>query len=263
MDITIGADPEVFVTKDGEFVSAHKLVQGTKSEPYKVNRGAVQVDGMALEFNIDPAGDRETFLLNINTVLHTLASMVPEHELSFSSVADFSKEYLASLPKEATELGCDPDFNAWSGDINNAPDGDSLFRTAAGHVHIGWTEGMLDDDPIHYKICRKIVKQLDFYLGLPSVLFDKEIKRRELYGKAGAFRPKPYGVEYRVLSNMWLTSNSLIDWVYNNTIIALENLGKYEDLANVYGDIQEIINTSDYDKAKQIIEENKIGVPNV
>ena len=28
-----------------------------------------------------------------------------------------------------------------------------------------------------------------------------------MYGKAGAFRPKPYGMEYRVLSNFWLTSD--------------------------------------------------------
>jgi len=263
MGITIGADPEIFVTKENEFVSAHKLVLGTKSEPHKVDRGAVQVDGMALEFNIDPASDKETFLLNIKTVLNTLEGMVPEHKLSFNSVADFSKEYLASLPKEATELGCDPDFNAWTGQINNAPDGDALFRTAAGHVHIGWTEGMLEDDPIHYKICRKVVKQLDFYLGLPSILFDKETKRRELYGRAGAFRPKPYGVEYRVLSNMWLTSDSLIEWTYSNTIKALQDLKEKEDLANVCGDIQSIINTSNYDKAKQIVEENKIGLPNV
>ena len=50
---TIGADPEVFVADSltNTFVSAHDLVPGTKLEPFAVNKGAVQVDGMALEFN--------------------------------------------------------------------------------------------------------------------------------------------------------------------------------------------------------------------
>ena len=263
MDITIGADPEVFVTKNNKFVTAHNLIRGTKKEPYKVKCGAVQVDGMALEFNIDPSSNRKTFLLNIKTVLATLESMVPEHSLSFDSVAYFNKEYLSSLPEEATELGCDPDFNAWTGQINSSPDESVMFRTAAGHIHIGWTEGMLDDDPVHLDVCKRVVKQLDFYLGLPSIIFDNETKRRELYGKAGAFRAKSYGVEYRVLSNKWLTSDTLINWAYDNTISALEDMRKEKELVDKYGDIQEIINGSDFKRAKQIIEENKIGVPDV
>jgi hypothetical protein len=34
--------------------------------------------------------------------------------------------------------------------------------------------------------------------------WDKDTERRKLYGKPGAFRPKPYGCEYRVLSNAWV-----------------------------------------------------------
>lgn len=263
MDITIGADPEIFVTKDNKFVTAHKLIHGTKKEPYKVARGAVQVDGMALEFNIDPSSNKKTFLLNIRTVLSTLDRMVPEHKLSFDSVAYFSKEYLSSLPEEATDLGCDPDFNAWTGQMNVAPDRTAMFRTAAGHIHIGWTNSISEKDPIHFDICKRIVKQLDYYLGLPSLLFDKETKRRELYGKAGAFRPKSYGVEYRVLSNKWLTSDTLIEWVYDNTITALEDMRKEKELVNKHGDIQDVINSSDFKRAKQIIKENNIGVPDV
>ena len=53
--ILVGCDPEVFVAKGGKFISAHGMIPGTKKAPHKVERGAVQVDGMALEFNIDPA----------------------------------------------------------------------------------------------------------------------------------------------------------------------------------------------------------------
>jgi len=50
------------------------------------------------------------------------------------------------------------------------------------------------------------VKQLDWYLGGWSTQVDPDTVRRNLYGKSGAMRFKPYGVEYRVLSNFWLTS---------------------------------------------------------
>jgi hypothetical protein len=56
MEFKIGADPEFFLRDKatGKFVSAHGLIPGTKRQPMKVDKGAVQVDGMALEFNIDP-----------------------------------------------------------------------------------------------------------------------------------------------------------------------------------------------------------------
>jgi hypothetical protein len=44
---------------------------------------------------------------------------------------------------------------------------------------------------------------------------DKGDLRKQLYGKAGAFRPKPYGAEYRVLSNFWVFDTKLTGWVYD------------------------------------------------
>ncbi len=41
-------------------------------------------------------------------------------------------------------------------------------------------------------------------------MYDKDTERRGMYGKAGAFRPKPYGVEYRTLSNAWLSNDERI-----------------------------------------------------
>src|SRR3546814_9474953 len=55
-----------------------------------------------------------------------------------------------------------------------------------------------------------------------------------MYGAAGAFRTKPYGVEYRVLSNAWLKDSKLMSWVYKNTILGFNALlsGRrvYEDI---------------------------------
>lgn len=225
MKITVGADPEIFMFQGGKPVSAHGAVKGTKHDPLKVKDGAVQVDGMALEFNIDPADSAEKFVGNIESVLATLRSMVPGFDLVPTPVAEFGAEYIKQQPKEALVLGCDPDFNAWNGGkVNPRPNGDNPFRTAAGHVHIGWTNDVDPFHPQHLEAAITLTKQLDFYLGLPSLLYDKDAKRRTMYGAEGAFRPKPYGVEYRVLSNMWLSSRALMDWVYNNTILAVDDL---------------------------------------
>src|SRR3546814_7881426 len=55
-----------------------------------------------------------------------------------------------------------------------------------------------------------------------------------MYGAAGAFRTKPYGVEYRVLSNAWLKDSNLMSWVYKNTILGFNALLSgnrvYEDI---------------------------------
>jgi hypothetical protein len=211
---TIGADPEIFVKKNGKAFSAHGLVGGTKKEPLKTSCGAVQVDGMALEFNIDPikVGDFETFNLNIVRTIQDLKDLATEKDkrVTFSkdSVQEFEPEYLEAQPEEAKELGCDPDFNAYTMEENPRPDGTRNFRTAAGHIHIGWGADIPVDNEDHMAICAGFVKALDATVGLFMTVIDKEPRRRELYGKAGAFRPKPYGVEYRTPSNAWIFSKT-------------------------------------------------------
>lgn len=225
LQILVGADPEVFMRKDGKFISAHGAVKGDKKNPLKVDKGAVQVDGMALEFNIDPAASEEEFVGNCTHVMSILQSMVPDFELVAVPVAEFGAEYIAAQPAEAVELGCDPDFNAYNGGAaNERPDGAADFRTGAGHVHIGWTNSASVEDPDHREACMMLARQLDYYLGIGSVLYDDDKKRRELYGAPGAYRVKPYGMEYRVLSNAWLKSPKLMAWVYRNAIKGTQDL---------------------------------------
>lgn len=221
-EFTFGADPEVFVKKGGAFVSAHGLIPGTKKAPMPVKGGAVQVDGMALEFNTNPATSFKEFNASLDAALDSLKSMVPGYELCFEPVAHFSKEYLASQPKEAVELGCEPDFNAYTKAPNPRPDANKLFRTASGHVHIGWTSNVDPNDPTHFEACCVLTKKLDAYLGIPSLVWDDDDERRQLYGKAGAFRPKPYGMEYRVLSNAWLRLPRTRKLVVENSILAIK-----------------------------------------
>lgn len=216
--LKIGADPELFVKSGSKLVSAVGLVPGTKANPHKVDKGAVQLDGMAAEFNIDPATNSKEFRENIQAVMEQLKEIVgEEYTLSPQPVAEFGRELISQQPLSSQELGCEPDFNAYTGLENTPPNSNADFRTGAGHIHLGWTEGVNPSDPEHFANCRAIVIALDSVLAYASMLFDGDTKRRRLYGQLGAFRPKPYGLEYRTLSNVWLSSPELVEWIFETT----------------------------------------------
>jgi hypothetical protein len=263
MQILLGADPEVFLKLGEQFISAHGMIPGDKENPHPVNDGAVQVDGMALEFNINPADSEATFVTNITSVMAQLKQMVPDYEVVAAPVAPFGDEYIKAQPEAARELGCDPDSNAWTGEENATPNEELPFRTGAGHVHIGWTEGANPLCPIHIASVHAVIKQLDFFLGLPSLVYDSDTERREMYGKAGAYRSKSYGAEYRTLSNAWLQDEKLTSWVFRATNAAVTSLLGGTNLSDKYGDIQEIINTSNVVAAMEIIEQEGLEVPDV
>lgn len=256
-EILVGCDPEIFVKKDDKFVSAHGLIIGDKANPQRVNRGAVQVDGMALEFNIDPSRTEDEFVGNVKSVMATLAGMVPEYQLAPVPVAHFSHEYIASQPPVARELGCDPDFNSYTGMANLKPDANRPLRTASGHVHIGWTSGADPLSPSHIAACHAVGKQCDIMLALASLFYDEDTERRSMYGQAGCVRYKPYGVEFRTLSNAWLLSEERMAWVFRNAKLAMTKLfngeALFKEAAELGIDIPAIINNSDKDAAYNLI----------
>lgn len=231
----IGADPEVFVydNKDRKYVSFHEHIAGTKREPLPRHYGALQIDGLAVEFNIKPAPNLFTFLRNINHALADIDILLfkqstPEHEYvtHVAPYAEFNSDIFETVPPENLVLGCEPDYNAEEGgsiNVMNPDAGAQLFRTAGGHIHIGWhSQGEFVNpfEEAHMRDCIDLVQIMDHTLYPMSLLFDREARRHQLYGKPGAFRPKPYGVEYRVLSNAWLKNPNLTAWVYNATIRA-------------------------------------------
>ena len=253
-EFTFGADPEFFVAKDGKPLSAFGLIPGDKKNPHKVEAGAVQVDGMALEFNIDPAADSETFNSNLDAVMAQIMAMVPGYEYFAAPVAEFGAEYIKGQPDAAKILGCEPDYNAYTMDVNPRPNADAPFRTASGHIHIGWCNDVDALDPDHFKACARLTRMLDYTLGIPSLIWDRDAKRRQLYGKAGAFRPKSYGMEYRTLSNAWLNpaAKHLRKYVFAQSVKAIEMLFEDpdKDQTKVLGmTAQDIVDQDDWKKS--------------
>lgn len=245
----LGADPELFLQdrRTGEFVSAETrdgpLIPGTKAKPYEVKNGAIQVDGVAAEFNIDPSNTFEEFFGNISSVVGQMKGMIDKKreglKLVPSPTATFNDAYFRSLPAHTLELGCEPDFNAYkNGEPNPRPQTNEAFRTGSGHIHMSWYSPGNFVDPNykgHIEDCCIVAQQLDKYLLGASKYWDDDVKRRTLYGAPGSFRPKKYGMEYRPLSNAWLRSAETAHAVYYITLGVLRGMEQAKiDLERLY-----------------------------
>ena len=253
LKIRVGADPEAFISssysnREDYIWPNSTTLPGTKHQPFIVKDGAIQIDGLAAEWNIDPADNETEFTTRLKSVFSEITKRYGwGTKVKIVPVAEFLPQNIKYLPRPVVELGCVPDYNAYTEDQNPSPklpDNDpykQLLRAAGGHLHLGWTEGVDVNDPNHRKDCWEVVKQLDFYLGLPSLYWDKDNRRRELYGKAGACRVKPYGVEYRTLSNQWLrglqdkSEEDLMGFVYRQAVKAIRDLEDGKKAYNRHG----------------------------
>lgn len=232
MKYTFGCDPELFVfnEKTQQFLSALKYVKGTKEKPFPVEGGATQLDGVAAEFNITPVDNEDDWIDNINKVYNRMLVDLPSDcILRPTPVAYFKKEYFEGLSMEEKLLGCSPDYDAYTKKQNIPPSTSEYFRTGSGHIHVGYDTSNLREKGLYESDVIRRVKQLDRVLYFPSLFWDSSKKRRTLYGAAGSFRYKPYGFEYRVLSNAWLQDEDLMSWVFNATKTAMQlyDIGEY------------------------------------
>ena len=263
-DVKIGSDPELFIFDpvENKFVCAIGRVGGTKDMPMSMGKDGFfcQEDNALVEFNIPPASTRDEFREAILEGIQRLQGKIPLGTLlKAQASAVFTPDQLTH--PLANQFGCDPDYNAWTGRKNRVPRSPSDgLRTSGGHIHVGYN---LSDTTISKEdVNENIIRWMDYYLGVPSILLDQDKKRRTLYGKAGAFRHKPYGVEYRTLSSFWLAKESTIEWAFDQTQKALNRADIADFIEDSVGDeIKEIINTGDEAKAMSFVMRHKLTMP--
>lgn len=242
----LGCDPELFlINQEGEFISSIDRVGGSKDFPMSIGEGcAVQEDNVAVEFNTPPCASADAFVAAIRHNLAFLTEHAATMNLNLKIVpsAKFSNSQLSD--PRAQEFGCDPDYNAWKNGAQNPRPraADASLRSAGGHIHV---ETDLDT--------LAVVKAMDLFVGCLMIEFDTDTDRRQLYGRAGAFRKKSYGVEYRTASNAWITSDDRIRWVWNQTDKALRFVADGYVLTDEDGYlIQKCINDSDLGALAQL-----------
>jgi hypothetical protein len=247
----------------GKYKSAVGLIGGSKDfpRPLDVDGCALQEDNVSVEYNVPPVGleDSHTMWKNIEYVTDAIKALIPgEYEPECCSSARFDAEELNT--PQAQEMGCEPDYNAWKdGAMNTKPDATKTnLRSCGGHVAVSCPT-MTKEDGL------KLIKILDLFLGVPSVLMDKDKDRRTLYGKAGAFRFKLYGetpgVEYRTLSNWWTKNEDYVKWLFLQLETALDYLNSNGEIDQYMDDIVTAINDGNEELAQTLCGEFRIELP--
>lgn len=267
-NVLIGSDFEFFLEdrKTGKIMSAIPFNSGTKLAPEQLEKEGccIQRDGVLQECNVPPVGlyQSEEFWKNVQYILEFLEGKYNSENIRVKCCASATLAKDQMKNKEAHELGCDADFNAWdNGNQNPKPNlKNRYFRTCGCHFHLSYTPHTIDN-------AIELVKLFDLYVTVPFILIDTDKERRKLYGKAGAFRMQQwgdvYGVEFRQLSNKCLQSSTLIDFVFNQLNLVIDHFNQ-NPMGSIDKDKELIItcvNKSDEAIAKELCEKYNILLP--
>ena len=204
----IGHDVEVIVRdlSTGLPVSMADMVQTT------LPTCVVYPDNVLLEIGTDPVSlddfvDRITANRNDLTeflIANNLYTVIGEAE------AEFPKDQLCTAKAHA--IGCNPFSSAYMLGVPLVPMPYSdQWRFSGGHIHLAYDKNLV---PEHF-----LVRELD------KVMKDQAtpcLRRDAFYGQRGAYRSKPYGLEYRSLDNFW----------FNDPQWVVDRLRQVEDTIN-------------------------------
>lgn len=272
---SLGGDPEFFVADEKEKVVNADRFLPSKNDPLMVKdvddreRSKVFFDGIQAEIAPAATKCREFLAYNIRECLKAVNERIPK-EFSFTMrpSARIRKSIIQGADPEARIFGCEPDFNAYTCGINTAEMDASKhpFRYAGGHMHFGVSSPYLSEVDGEFQLAKteqghlRIIKFLDLMVGLPTLVFDCDedaLRRRKKYGKAGCFRPTPYGVEYRSTSCWWIKSPLTVSLVYGLGRLAwtLASRGMDEELRKLTGlddeTVRGIINETDLKECRK------------
>lgn len=189
--LSVGSDPEVFLFSEQEnrHIPIIGMIGGTKDKPLPItDEGhAIQEDGVALEYNIPPCYNKEDYKKHLNFVLDYITDTIckPNNlRISNKASVEFTSEQLNH--PQAQEIGCSSSIDPYELMMIKPGAYTDNYRCVGGHIHVGY-EGFCDE----YSL--ELVKIMDLFLGVPSIILDSNTKRREKYGKAGEMRLTSFG----------------------------------------------------------------------
>jgi len=254
--VTFGSDPEFMLVDKhtGSIVSAIPVIKTDKHNPVNLGDGVkMYADNVLLEVSFPPSTTPSAAVSTVGRVLRKVQTWLgDDYAIEAKSSHLYGSAELGPKPEvmfgmlpAPWEIGCNPSYNAYlDGENMPSPFTDGL-RTGSFHIHIG--------SPLLNSRQAKIdaVKIMDLVVGCASILFDRDdtvLARRMLYGKAGEYRPTPYGVEWRVLGSYALRSPSLTRLVFDLTKHAIDMIGA--------GLSERIVKSNDFDVVRAAINTN-------
>lgn len=215
-----GTDAEYFLLSKGDVVPADNyLPEQVLAQPISLQYDLVQdgylntavyYDGIQGEFCIVPSTCRAYAMDEVQKALKHLYDFTTKQglDLSFDAAVPITKDTLRKArDKYRAGFGCMPSqLRRINGERQIMHlDGRTHFTRYAGlHIHLGRA---FDEPSLStFEGRLQLVKWLDIFVGLFSVLFegDADRQRRQVYGKAGEYREKEYGIEYRTPSPVLL-----------------------------------------------------------
>ena len=254
LDCTIGSDPELFIfnTKTKKVVSAIDKIPGYKADPYTegLPEGfGLQTDNILAEFNIPPVQKENDFVKNIEFMKDFIRNIVKAIDPNYDVLCQASSKVPLKELKhpQAQEFGCDPDYCIYKDGPNEvSPAAKTSLRSAGFHLHVGYPNNNIDTSIT-------MLKYVDAFVGVPSIIYDTDVERRKLYGKAGCFRLTKYGFEYRTLSSYWLDNPSRLQFIWRQLQYALRAYAHGYKLPSE-SVVRDTINNNDVATAKTLIE---------
>lgn len=259
-----GSDPEIFASKENDELIPAFLFLGSKEKPFiapavSYGRNQCYWDGYQAEFNTTPESCHGWHLDSIRNglfgVKQALTMFDPEAKLSIKTTFDIPMHNLQSDAEEHVEFGCMPSKNVYGMQGIKDSGRNVPYRSAGGHIHFG----LLDKSE---KTIVAGVKGMDTILGVACVSlfanFD-DPRRRKMYGLAGEYRTPAHGVEYRVLSNAWLShpliTNVVLDLARTAFVAGVNKVTK--DWKCDEQETIRIINECDVSAARKVLQENE------
>lgn len=200
-DLHTGSDPEFFVADAGG-----KLIPAWEFLPTKAEDTGVFWDGFQAE--ITPKARRclvehgNYIQGGIRTVMELARKKFPGAKIVNYSTVPVDLAVLARAEEKYVAFGCKPSINVYGEQEPHRDDPRLVpMRWAGGHLHAGVSN-------LFPASINPIVYALDAVLGVAAVGMAQKLDdpiRRQYYGRAGEIRLPKHGLEYRVLSNFWLT----------------------------------------------------------
>lgn len=278
-NVSMGADPEFFLQDSvtGKVIPVAGKIGFSKKNPKQLDKMLtgcmLQEDNIMVEYNIPPATNKHEFheymVDTVNGVMNYLRQWFGNNNLTIYPHTSYLCPLSELTAKEATVFGCAPDNDAYNKgkvikkyDPEDFEDGESSWRFAGGHIHLGYSSQVP-----HFVVANFA----DLFLGLLGVCYGWEQgERSRFYGTAGRYRAKPYGIEYRTLSNIWSLRSEYIDVVGSAGFGLLSFLSNssVEEIQTVYQeipwfDVQKAINTEDRSLAVELNSWLHIGKGNI